>query len=797
MNNSQIASFPPQRLPLNKKGKEWRERHLHWAENSSFLNNTIIRKSILNKKINFDLYNGKLNKKDIKLYLNPFNKIANYIPENIQHFPVMNQVLDLIVGEEVNRKIKMTAMVANPDAVSDYEEKKVAAIKNQLKEFLTRDIPEEQLQQEAEKLQKYANYEYQDIYEVMANYILNEAFKNTDFDSKLAEGLKLVTICNEEIYLFDIVRGSAVMETLNPKKVYTFRSSQSNKIEDADIIIIEDYWSRGKIQDIFYEVLTESDLKVLDDLANNVMGSGVMEGYIDPSNEFMYLPTDVSYSETFDNVIGLANELGMPNNQYTDADGNIRVLRIYWKSQRLLYKVKRYDPIDGNPVESYEPEIYHANKTLGEESKKYWVSEWWEGTKIGNSIYTNIRPKKIQYRRLDDPTYCHPGIVGQIYSTNQMRGQSMVDKMKPLQYLYDIIMDKLLNVIALHVGKVPEIDTAKMAWDDPEKFLNFIKTDGIAYVNSFKESNKGVASGQYNTVGGRTLDFDQSASIKMFGDLLEYIRKSMYDIVGMPPQRLGEISNRETVGGVERAVTQSSHITAPMMAIHDNVKKRCAEILLETEKIAWKENKRKVQYAGDDGIALILDIDGPEVASRSYNIYAESDMNQAALRQKLEMAAQAWAQNDTVKPSTLMSIFTDISTQGIKRKLEADYEAKIQRETEQFQQQQQQVQQQQQALQEIEQFKMQLEQQKIQIEDLNNQRDNATKLQIKMLELRNTGEEVDMGDIEKLQLNKEKLDSEIKSKQDQIKLAWSSLEEQIRHNKETEKISKNKPVKTK
>lgn len=797
MDNSQIVSFPPQRLPLNKKGKAWREKHLQWAENSSFLNSSIVRKSIVNKKINFDLFNGKLNKHDIKLYINPFNKIASYIPENIQHYPIMNQVVDLIVGEEVNRRIKMVAMVANPEAVSQYEEKKVTAIKEQLKTFLTKDIPEEQLQQEAEKLQKYANYEYQDIHEVMANYIFTEAVKNVDFDLKLAEGLKMVSICNEEAYLFDIVRGSAVMEIINPKKIYTFRSGQSNKIEDSDIIIIEDYWSRGKIQDIFYESLTEEHLKSLDDISNNVLGSGVMEGYIDPANEFINLPVEDAYGNSMENALGLANELGLSNNQYTDSDGNIRVLRIYWKSQRLLYKVKRYDPIDGTPVESYEPEIYYPNKALGEEIKKYWVSEWWEGTKIGNDININIRPKKIQYRRLDDPTYCHPGIVGQIYSTNQMRSQSMLDKMKPLQYLYNIIMDKLLNVIALHVGKIPEVDTAKMAWDDPDKFFHFIKTDGIAYVNSFKESNKGVASGQYNTVGGRTLDFDQSGSIKMFSDLLEYIRKSMYDIVGMSPQRLGEVSNRETVGGVERAVTQSSHITAPMLAIHDNVKKRCAEILLETEKIAWKENKRKVQYAGDDGIAMILDIDGPEVASRSYNVYMESDMDQAALRQKLEMLAQAWAQNDAVKPSTLMSIYTDVSTQSIKRKLEADYDAKIQREMEQFQQQQQATQQQQQILQEAEQFKRELEQQKLQIDDLNNQRDNATKLQIKMLEMKNSGENVDISQIEKLQLDKEKLDAEIKNKQDQLRLSWNSLEEQIRHNKETEKISKNKPIKSK
>ena len=66
----------------------------------------------------------------------------------------------------------------------------------------------------------------------------------------------------------------------------------------------------------------------------------------------------------------------------------------------------------------------------------------------------------------------------------------------------------------------------------------------------------------------------------------------MSEVVGITRQREGQISNRETVGGVERATLQSSHITEWLFARHDDVKKRALECFLETAKIALKGKKK-------------------------------------------------------------------------------------------------------------------------------------------------------------------------------------------------------------
>jgi hypothetical protein len=41
-----------------------------------------------------------------------------------------------------------------------------------------------------------------------------------------------------------------------------------------------------------------------------------------------------------------------------------------------------------------------------------------------------MRPRIVQYNRLDNPSRCHFGIVGSIYNLNNDKPYSLVDRMK-------------------------------------------------------------------------------------------------------------------------------------------------------------------------------------------------------------------------------------------------------------------------------------------------------------------------------------------------------------------------------
>jgi len=147
---------------------------------------------------------------------------------------------------------------------------------------------------------------------------------------------------------------------------------------------------------------------------------------------------------------------------------------------------------------------------------------------------------------------------------------------------------------------------------DINKWLYYMKQDGIAVIDSFKEGNKGNATGKlaggFNTTGG-SIDLETGNYIQQHINLLQYIQNELDLISGVSPQRQGQIQNRETVGGIERAVQQSSSITEEYFTVHDNTKKRALECLLETAKIAMHGKSKKFQYINSDYSLKLVDIE--------------------------------------------------------------------------------------------------------------------------------------------------------------------------------------------
>ena len=101
---TQVSSFPRQKLPFNQKNAEWRKSVCAWSDRKIYYSDSVIRKSFIRKRINYNLVNGILDLNDMSLILNPDNVDASYVPENIQHYPVMKAKLNLLSGEERKRR---------------------------------------------------------------------------------------------------------------------------------------------------------------------------------------------------------------------------------------------------------------------------------------------------------------------------------------------------------------------------------------------------------------------------------------------------------------------------------------------------------------------------------------------------------------------------------------------------------------------------------------------------------------------------------------------------------------------
>jgi hypothetical protein len=716
--------FPPQNIPESKKNKEWKEQCVKWAENASLLHSDLIRKNIRDQKINYDLVNGTLDMQDMMDLLNPYSLEDTYIPDNIKHYPIINSKLNVLRGEEIRRPFDFQVIVTNPTAISKMEEDKVNAVQQSLLAILQQEVQDqEEFNQKAQELaKKFASW--QDMREIRGNFLLNHYVKELDMPLMFNQGFMDALIVGEEIYRCDIINGEPTVERLNPLKVRAFKGGSSPRIEDSDVIVIEDYWSLSKVYDTFYDDLSQADIRKLE---NRDTESNDNEENL---NNFLSSLAVESIDGVLEPIM-LDGGIPMPY----DKHNNIRVLQVYWKSRRRLKKITSIDPDTGEMVEDLMPEEYKADKENGETEKLIVVNEAWEGTLIGKDIFVNIRPRKIQYNRLSNPSKCHFGIIGSIYSINEDTPYSMVDMMKYYNYQYNLVHDKLNKLIQDNLGKVIQLDLAKVpdSWDI-DKWMYYLKTAHIAVVDSFNEGNRGASlgklSGALNNNMAGSVDMDLSGAIASHIQLLESIKAEMGEVAGISRQREGQIYNRETVGGVERSNLQSSTITEWLFSTHDNLKKRVLECFLETAKIALRGTNPKFQNILPDTSIQMMMIPGDEFAECDYGLVVDSSSATNNLNMKIDQLAQAALQTQTLSFSSIIKLYSSASI-AEKINMIQQNEIEMQQAAQQRHEQEMQMQQ------EMQQKELEHRQLEMQLQDAINQRNNETKLKIALIQAEN------------------------------------------------------------
>ena len=779
-----IGGFPPQQLPFSKKTKEWRKSVVDSADSYSFMNNSLARKTMSAMNVNYDLMRGIIHMEELEHIVNPFGIDASFIPDEIQHYPIINSKVEVLEGEESKRLFDYRAIITNPNAITEMEEEKNRLVNERLQQMLMdTSQSEEEFNKELEKQAYYFTYEYQDKREVRANLVLNHYSKELELPQIFNKGFNDVVTVAEELYQIDIVGGEPYVEKLDPRDVIIVSSGNSQKVEDAPMIIIEQYWEKERVVDTYWDQLSKKDRETLEEDWMN----GRDESYADRNGNINPLSNlDIPWVAG-DRIWGLFDEDGMHRLSPYDTNGNIRVLRVYWKSRRKIKKVKSYDPETGEEQFNFYPETYHCDPMKGEEEQSFWINEAWEGTKIGADIYVNMRPRPVQYNRLSNPSKCHFGIIGQIYSTNGDRPLSLVDIMKPYAYYYDMVHDRLNKTLARNHGKVIELDFAKTPKDwDPDKWLYFLSTHGLAIKDSFKEGDVGAATGKLagglNNASSGVIDASLGNEITQYINLLEWISNKTGELAGISKQREGQISNRETVGGVERATLQSSHSTEWLFFPHESVKKRVLECLLETCKIAFKGRKVKFDYILNDGSKVLVEFDGDEFAECDYGIIVDNSNGAQELNQKLDMLAQAGLQNG-MSFSTIMKLYTTTSLAEKQRMVEADekhrQELAQQQQQQEMQLKQQEIQADFQAQQQKMQMEYQMHQEKLQADILIAQINSKAEAD-RLVLLNHDNAEVNDIEREKIAENARQFDKKISFDEKKLKADTEVKKEQIK-----------------
>lgn len=777
-----LKNFPSQRI--QNKSKKWAKECVDAVSMLLQDNDGTLRKSRQNKVVNYNLYNNILDPEDMARISNPFGIPDLTSPTVPQNHPIANVKIDLLYGEYLKRDFPYSLRVANYDAVSEKEEALKEKIDMLLMETLKQENPDQQ--QLEIKIQELQNdlRTYQDKREILGNRILNSETRKVRFDKKIADGFMDLMIAGEMMFYVDVIGKKSykdiVFEKLNPLNVYTLRSGDSPFIHDSDIIIVERYMSPGKIIDNYWDELSKDDIdKIEGKYKPKKNGSSIGENHLDqqaiPSGWIRNADSEIYDTERFESGEWLhTNRAGMS----TDMHGNHRVLMVFWKSYREMKLVTFLDE-NGNEKCRIEDRQYKENPFLGETAESFWITEWWEGHKIGKDIYTKLRARPIQIREASNPSKCYPPVIGGVMTVNSNKAMSLMDRMKPYQYIYNMIMERTLNAISLNYGKIMKVSLMDVpdGWK-MSKWLNYVHNHKIWFYDPFKEGKKGAATGKLAGNMNQTssvVDMELGSFIQYHISILEYVESQLGQIAGISPQREASISTSEKVGNVERALTQSSHITEKWFDTADYIKTEVLRVFLETCKIVYKDKDTiKAQYSMANGDTEIYTVEPSNFSEEDFDIYISNNKKDQEVIEMLKSNVQALIQNGMGDIEDLINIMTQPSIADTYRKLQS---RRRERESSQAQ-----------AAKEEREYEMQKA--SINIEpDMKKHMDN---LKLEYAKLAN--------DINKTttdgQVNKIKTIEELKLKSQELMLKMQELDETTRNNKEKEKIELKKANKT-
>ena len=651
------VQFPYQKRSSSKKGEKFIKECVEAGSIIAYSNDgSGIRKSIKEKQINYDLLNNNLHESDIETVSAQYGVKSKSYGKKLQNFPLINPKINTLRGEELGRAFNYSAFLSNPDASNERTDEIVLEAQQRVAQAINDpNMDREDIDRMVREFQRKKEWAYQDRREKMANSILKYYFYKLDLKTIFNEGWFDVLANSEEIFSLDVFNGDIKARRVDPLTLFAgLMSAHSHNIEDAGIICEDSFQTLRYVIDNYHRFLKDSDIKKLEEQSRKyAMGYGYNYQRME---DLRIYGSNVPVTEVID--FDFASE--DPRGQTFDTEGNVRVTRVVWSSMRQIGILTYYDD-QGIKQKMEVHENYEPDEEKGEKVNWYWVPEWWEGTRLGDDIYVKGGPRPVN----------NAGYVGTIYNINSQKAVSLLDFMKPFQYTYNEMWWRILQAWKKWHGPMIEVDFAKIPkdWTFQQWMLAGEET-GFLPVDSFKEGARGELAGSFNTTG-KAYNPDMGGYIKDHWTMMQEIERKMSDIVGVTPQRVGNIEEREGVRNVQQGLSNAANITEPLFYLHDKTKERFLQYLLETAQYVLKDEEYKQDYMLDDMSKETLDLDGKLIKDAELGVVVGDSFESEQFREVLRSSAQSLVQRNEMQLSQFSKLYNTRSNAEITKQLEA------------------------------------------------------------------------------------------------------------------------------
>lgn len=396
------------------------------------------------------------------------------------------------------------------------------------------------------------------------------------------------------------------VETKNPLNIFSHKSPETEYVQNGDYAGFIEFMSLPAVVDRYGYLMDKKQLDKLqkqwrsayrsDKLGRNMDGSKI--SHLSPTGlpYQTYMPTlNRAFNEFapwMDNVgntpLVILDEVELSkitgNGDFANY-GILTVIHAYWQSQKKIGKLYWINPetgmeekvlvdetvylpdyikeVQGNVLFEQEDEINTITWT--------WINEVWRGIKIDNyftntvlsePIYIDIRPNDLQFK---GELYVYGSklpIAGQYANNRNTKPTSLVDRLKPFQFFYNVLMNQCFHYLQTEILPFVVMDTKIIPkdkdWageDRVEKWIELGQRLGITVADTSLENTKGEGAqgGQYP----REVNLDRSSRIAARLQMASAIRQLALEQVGISQQRLGDVKSTETATGINQSISRS------------------------------------------------------------------------------------------------------------------------------------------------------------------------------------------------------------------------------------------------
>ncbi len=672
-----MALAQRQRIPASEKNADWKINNLKYFYERCRPYNA-----------HFDaLYRAAIGELDITEYsyfLNPWGNVVQDRPElqsypaKMRNIPIIPEIFNKLVGEMRDRPLIKSVTVSNPDMMNKKRFEEAQLIKQHLQQVYINELeelgydtgqeakPVEPLNQIVERF----NNSWIDSRVITGQEVLNFICDDLLIPEKFIEGFKnwVVTSCVYSIK--DVIGDDVVYDIVNPSYVGYIKDDSTKFIEDAEAAMVIRRFTRASFIDRYSEIImNDPDYEEILDYfdkpeRHSVDNIYTADGYFTSS----YQGAD-SFRFTRDG-------------NFTWLGDTVEVGYINWTSEELV-KVVAIPNEMGEYEQVDMPEDYVVDSEVGEYLvEEFWRTTKWEGYTVDkNKFFFGCRQIPIQRNKLNRKSKCKNLINGRVKLLGNRRQLSIIELLMPFQHLYNIVHYKLMNILAknkerlllMPIGLMPKHE----GWDTYTTLYHADAT-GILWVD---ESNE-QAQIALNAI--KSIDMSLGNIISETLGLLSAIKSQAESMVGMTPQRKGQVGNRDGASTTQLAQAQSYQISEDMFAEYEKFQENELNGLLDISRYAYINGKR-ASYVTSDGRLAILQLDEGlgDFSSAELGVRVKSASSEKKKMEKMEMMAETLA-SQKANPSMLATILQTETMNELVDKLaaieeqERQYEAQAQ-----------------------------------------------------------------------------------------------------------------------